>query len=263
MHAENRGRGDVGLRIGLELGHEVGRDVADDVHATGLQLGDLGRGLGDGAEHEVLEGRPATPVLIEGLQADHLVALPFHEFPRPGPHRRRRAEDLVADRLDVLLRDDREEDEPLEQERERLVGDDVDRLRVDHAHFLDRADVAVLGRLLRLVEHPIEGVLHVLRSHEVAVVELDSLAELELPLGVGERLPGRGERRLELELGAPMEQGVEHVDVDEDPDPLEVHMGIHGGRMRGEGDGERVFWLRVGRRWREGEHNECESDSQR
>jgi len=41
--------------------------------------------------------------------------------------------------------------------------------------------------------------------------------------------PRRRQRRLELELGGPVQQGVEHVDVHEDPDPLEVHVGSRVG----------------------------------
>src|SRR3989304_4192455 len=89
----------------------------------------------------------------------------------------------------VLPGHDGEEAQPLQQEREGLVGDDVDRLRVDDADLLDRADIAVLRGLLLLVEHPLEGVLDVLGAHGVAVVELDALAQLELPLGVAQRLP--------------------------------------------------------------------------
>jgi hypothetical protein len=86
VHAQDGRRGDVGLRIRLELGHEIGGDVADDVHAARLELGDLRRDLRDGPEHEILEGRAAAPVLVKRLEADHLVALPFHELPGPRSH---------------------------------------------------------------------------------------------------------------------------------------------------------------------------------
>jgi len=72
----------------------------------------------------------------------------------------------------------------------------------------------------------LERVLHVLRGHDLVVVEADALAELELPLGVRERLPGGSERGLEFQLGVPVQQGIEHVDVDEDAHPLEVHVRI-------------------------------------
>ena len=42
--------------------------------------------------------------------------------------------------------------DPTQEERERLVGDDVHGLRVHDLYFLDRADVAVLGGLLGLVD---------------------------------------------------------------------------------------------------------------
>jgi hypothetical protein len=106
----------------------------------------------------------------------------------------------------VLLGHDAEEDEPLEEEREGLVGDDVNRLRIDHADFLDGADVAVLRRLLRLVEHPVERVLDVLSGHGLPVVEAHALADLELPLVVREGLPGGREGGLELELRVPVKQ---------------------------------------------------------
>jgi len=229
--------------MGPELGDEIRGDVADDVHPAGLDLGHLGGGLGNGAEDQVLEGGLPAPVLVERLEADELVPLPLHELPGAGSHRGGRPERLVADRLDVLLVHDREEDQPLEQQRKRFVGDDVHGLRVHDLHFLDRADIAVLGRLLGLVDDPIERILHVRRGQDVAVVEANVLANLELPLGVRDRLPGRRQRRLELELGAAVQEGVEHVDVHEDPDPLEVHVGIEGRGVRHQGDGQRVLGL--------------------
>ena len=45
------------------------------------------------------------------------------------------------------------------------------------------------------------------------------------------------------ELGAPVQQGVEHVDVHEDPDPLEVHVGVEGRGVGHQGDGQRVLGL--------------------
>ena len=218
-------------------------DVADEIDPAGLDLGHLGRDLGDVAEVQVLEGGLPAPVLVEGLEADDLVPLPLHELPGAGAHRGGRPEGLVPHRLDVLLVHDREEHEPLEQQREGLVGDDVHGLRVDHLDLLDRADIAVLGRLLGLVDHPVEGVLHVRRGHDVPVVEADALADLELPLGVRDRLPGGRQRRLELELGVPVQQRVEHVDVHEDPDPLEVHVGVEGRGVGHQGDGQRVLGL--------------------
>ena len=156
VDAQDRRRGDVGLRMGLELGRDVGGDFPDDVDAARLDLRVLRGVLGDGAEDEVLERRLAAPVLVEGLEADELVALPLDELPRARADGRRRPEGLIPDGHDVLLGDDAEVDEALEQEREGLVRDDVNGLGVDHLHFLDRADIAVLRRLLRLVEHPLE-----------------------------------------------------------------------------------------------------------
>jgi hypothetical protein len=245
VDAKDGRRGDVGLGARLELGHEVGGDVPDDVHPARLDFRDLGRRLGDGAEDELLEGRAAAPVLIEGLEADELVALPLHEFPRARPDGRRRSEGLVPHRLHVLLGHDAEEDEPLEEERKGLVGDDVDGLRIDHADFLDGADVAVLGRFFLGVEDTIEGVLDVLRGHDLTVVEANPFADLELPLRVRQRLPRRGEGWLELELGVPVEQRVEHVDVDEHADALKVHVGVEGRRVGDEAHHERVLGLGV------------------
>src|SRR5437870_6283577 len=170
VHAENgRGR-HVRLRVRLELGRDVGRHVADQIHPARLDLGDLGGHLRDGADDEVLERGLAAPVAVEGLQADVLVALPLDELPRPRPDGGRGAERVVADLLEVLLGDDGKEDQPFEQERERLVGDEVNRVGVDDADVLDGADVAVLGRLLLLLAglgHPLDRELHVLDRKSV------------------------------------------------------------------------------------------------
>src|SRR3989441_3094453 len=145
VHPENRRGAHVTLRVRLGLGRDVGRHVADQIHPARLDLGDLGGHLRDGADDEVLERRLAAPVAVEGLQADGLVTLPLDELPRHRPDGGRGAERVIADLLEVLLGDDGKEDQPLEQERERLVGDEVDRLGVDDADVLDGADVAVLG----------------------------------------------------------------------------------------------------------------------
>src|SRR6266581_1934574 len=175
VHAENRRGRYVRLRVRLERGRDVGRHVADQIHPARLDLGDLGGHLRDGADDEVLERGLAAPVAVEGLQADVLVALPLDELPRPRPDGGRGAERVVADLLEVLLGDDGKEDQPLEQERERLVGDEVNRVGVDDADVLDGADVAVLGLLLLLLaglRHPLDRELHVLGGQRVAVVEL-------------------------------------------------------------------------------------------
>jgi hypothetical protein len=185
-------------------------------------------------------------VLVERLEPDVLIALPLHELPGAGAHRGRAAERLVPHLLEVLLGEDGEEHEAFEEQGERLVGDELDRLGVDDLDFLDCANVAVLRRLLLLfagLQHPVERELHVLGRHGRAIVELDTLAELELPRRVVQRLPRRGERGLELELRAPVQEGIEHVDVHEDADALEVHVWVQGRRMRGERDGERVLGL--------------------
>ncbi len=249
VHAEDRRRADPCLGMILDIGQEVGVDVADDVDAAGLELGHRGRDLGDRPEDDVLERGLAAPVLVERLEPDVLVALPLHELPGAGAHGRRAAERFVADLLDVLLRHDAEVDQTLEQEREGLVGDQLDRVRVDDLHFLDRADVAVLGRLLLLLarlQHALERELHVLGRHRRAVVELDTPPELELPRRVVERLPRHGQRGLEFELGGAMQERVEHVDVDQHAHALEVHVGVEGRRVGRQRDRQGVLALRPG-----------------
>jgi hypothetical protein len=182
---------------------------------------------------------------------------------RAGAHGRGGAEGLVADLLDVPLGDDGEEHQALQEQGKGLVRRDVDGVGRDDLDFLDGPHVAVLRRLLGLVDDPVDGILHVLRGQGIAVVKLDPAAQLELPHGVGERLPGGGQGRLVLQLGVPVEQGVEHVDVDEDAHALEVHVRVHGGRMGGEGDGQGVLGLGVrpgdqpqGQRQREAQRTE-------
>ena len=88
--------------------------------------------------------------------------------------------------------------------------------------------------------------------------------DLELPLVVSDNgfqdvaMPG-----LELELRVPVQQRVEHVDVHEHADPLEVHVGVEGRRVGDQRDGQRV--LRLGARGvrRGGEHHEGEDGGQR
>ena len=75
--------------MALEVRDEVGAHVPDEVHAAGLELRHLRRHLRHGPDDEHLERGLAAPVLVEGLEADVLVALPLDELPGPRADRLR------------------------------------------------------------------------------------------------------------------------------------------------------------------------------
>ena len=132
----------------------------------------------------------------------------------------------------MLRGHDGKEDQALEQDGARLVGDDVHRLGIDDADLLDGPDVAVLGGLLLRIEHPVEGVLDILRRHRLAVVELDPLAELELPGGVVRDLPREraspGSYSSFFDLWSKESNMLMLTRM---PDAIEVHVGIERRRV--------------------------------
>jgi hypothetical protein len=124
---------------------------------------------------------------------------------------------LVTLLPDHLLGLHHEGGEALHEERVGAIGLESDGLVVHHLDALDLRVVASSGHLLGRVQHAIEGRLDVLGGERGAVVELDALAELHLPRGVVQRLPGGGEVRPHLaRLEVPRRQVVEDVVAQDD-----------------------------------------------
>ena len=116
------------------------------------------------------------------------------------------------------------------QDRERLVGDDVDRVVVDLADFLDRSDVGLHVRAVALAR----GCTRRSTSSAVNGVpswKLDVLAQLEAPHGRRGLLPLGGERRHELELLAAADQRLVDVAGEAELEGLVQRMRVHRQRV--------------------------------
>ena len=114
------------------------------------------------------------------------------------------------------------EGEVVQERRVGLVGDERDRVVVDHLDVLHRPErhahvlplaVAVVGVLLE--DDPREGVVDRACVEGVAVVELDALAQLEGPgQPVVGNLPGLGQLGLDVHgVLAEDDQVLEHLDA--------------------------------------------------
>jgi len=165
-------------RIPLEFQRLRRVEHVGHVDLAPLQHGRPRGGLGDDLEHESLDRRDLAPVRLVGLH-DQLDPDRVAHEPIGAQADRLLLEAFVADSLDVLLRHDpagaRGQGAIERHEiRERLVQLEAHADGIDHrdlAHFL----LEDLGALRAL-----EAELHVLGGEGIAVVELETLAELEL-----------------------------------------------------------------------------------
>ena len=174
----------------LDLAHVVGDDLGDDLGLAASQGGHSREIVRDGLpDHPLDLGHPA-PVGGVRLQHHPVVLHPLHELVGPGAHRLDR-ERLPVHLLDVLRREHLPPvaREALHQDRVRLAGDDVDRVGVHHVGALDGAEAAV-DLVHALGDQAVDGELHRVGVERLAVVELHSLPQLELPRRVVEERRG-------------------------------------------------------------------------
>jgi hypothetical protein len=189
------------------------------------------RALNSGMNRNV---RGALPVVGITLEHEPLVAAPLDESEGPGADRLL-GQLLRTELLQGLGGHDEQvrQRRVIDQARERLLRDQPDRRVVDDLHLLDRLPVRgrVVVALVRGVEQVVERGLHRLRGERFAVVELHTRAQRELPGGVVDHLPARGQHRLRLQrLRVAVEQPV--VDVFEHVVGRPVHDGDGQQRAR-------------------------------
>ena len=247
------GEGEVGRHQGepgraLHLLGERPGDRVGHVHLAALQGGQPGRLVRDVPEHERLHHRGLPPVLLVGLQGQLDPRLERDELVRPRAHRGL-LEALVAHLLDVLPRHDpggagRRGRVEGQEVGPRLLQGEADAVGVER---LDLGDLALEeGRARPAVA--LEGELHVLGRHHVAVVETDVLAQHELVdeavLRLGPRLGERRRHRLAgHRLHEGVVQGVQHHEGRDDAGGLGR---IEPGRGQGDVNGPRDLALGPG-----------------
>src|SRR5262245_35221936 len=210
---DGRRRAKEDLRVPLDDPGEVRGDVHRDVDLAVLQRGAPHRVVWDRLEdHRLDPGRP-TPVAGEGLHHDLLVLGPAHELVGPG------ADGILRDRRRVLARiflrrihGDLAQGNVAQEDGPRLLGVDLHGVGVDDLHPVDRRERRRATELVRRVDEALDAELHGLCGEVFAVVELDALAELDLPGGGRHQLRHlRGERRHELEALVALEQRLEYL----------------------------------------------------
>ena len=155
----------------LQLLGELAADRVGDVDLAALQRRQPRRLLGHHLEDQPLHGGHLAPVALEGFEHQLHAGREGDELVRPGADRRL-LEPVLADLLDVFLRHD----------PARAGGGAVERQEIRPRLLQHEADAALIRRLDR--RHPLlhqrrrgaaialEGELHVLRGHRLAVVEL-------------------------------------------------------------------------------------------
>ena len=125
------------------------------------------------------------------------------------------------------------------QNRERLGGNDVHRIRVDLTDLLDGANVQLYIRAARALQ----GEDHIVGAERRAVLELDVAAQVETPHGGRCLLPVGGEPGFRLQLLATAYQPLVHVAEEGELEPLIKHVRIHGYHVT---LGRKAEGLRVG-----------------
>ncbi len=160
----------------------VGKLAADrigDVDLAALQCREPRQFIGDDPHHQALDARGLAPIAVEGFEHELDAGVERDEFIRPGADRRL-LEPLVADFLDVFLRDD-----PARAARGRVEGHKIGPLllelepnvpgvgRLDGGHLV--VEQIVRGALVTL-----ERELDVLGGDGLAIVEFGILAQYEL-----------------------------------------------------------------------------------
>ncbi len=229
---------DVQLGAFFYLVEEFHRDPCHNVHLARDQCGESGRGFFDGADLHLLQGRGTFPVRLVCHHADIGPLHPFLELVGPGPDGLNHCFPRIPG-LGGLLVHDEDLVHVVCKPGDRLLGLDLDGVVVDDIDSLDGfSGVQEFGDL-RIAE-PFKGEFHIRRREGIAVMELDPLAEVELPGQKVGMLPLGGERRFELspgtlsleepvkEIGHVLQAGVGIV-------PVRIH---HSGRgILGDNDG--------------------------
>ena len=209
-------------------------DRVDDVRLAALERGQPRRLVGNDPEHQAPDAGALAPVLVERLQHQLHARRERDELVGAGADRRL-LEAVVTDPLHVLLGHD-----PAGAGGRRVEGQEVGpRLLQPEAHPAGIDDLdgghPLLERLVGRAAIALEGELHVLAGHRLAVVEAHALAQHEL---VGEVVlrhrprfgQARGQQLARHRLGQRVVDGVvDHVRRD---DPLRLGGVEPGGRQR-------------------------------
>ena len=213
-------RGDGGphgrLAAGIDEVHRVRRHVLHDVDLAGEKRGEARRELGDEAEGDLLDLGLALPVVVVARDDQLLVAYPLRELEGP------RARGLGGQSLDALLeglgrhRHEILQGDAVDEPRPWLVGDEAYRVGIDDLDFLHQCPARQVVRLVGGVLDVVHGRLDALGIEGLAVVELDALAQGELPRGVVHHLPRDGEHgdrlvALRIAVDQPIVHVLDHV----------------------------------------------------
>ena len=162
----------------LQLRGQLAADRVGDVDLAALQCGKPCRLFGDHLQHQPLHADRLAPVALVGLQHQFHARLERDELVRPGADRRL-LEAVVADLLDILLRHD-----PAGTGGRGIEGQEIRpgilqlEREVPRIGDLHRGD-PVMQRSLGGTTIALEGELHVLRRHLLAVVERHAVAQHE------------------------------------------------------------------------------------
>ena len=229
------------------------RGPADAVRRSGEQGGDARRVVADDVEDHLVDvAFDLAPVVAVAHERGPHVRLALAQTVRAravGTERRGVLDTLAAIHrlgrlvgLAPLLAHDVEVGEQLGQDRERRIRDDVDRMVVDLADFLDLAHVRLHVGAVALGALVAED--HVIGGERGAIMELDPLAQLETPDRRRRLLPARGQHRRELVVAVAHDQRFVDVLVDADLQRLIERVRIHRQRValiadpQGDGPGD-------------------------
>ena len=227
-------------RLSLRKLRDVGgRHVLDHLHVAGQERRDARGVLRQQAQRHLLPRRLAAPVRVVARELDAIALRVAHELVGPGADRRLAGVEIVGGRLRRGLRDDRDLRHVGGHQRIGRRGLEPDRQRIDDDHLLDLLRVGgERRRAVRHRRHALDRGDDVGRGEVAAVVELDALAQLELPRQRVDRLPFGREPRLELRLLVALHEVAEDVGGDVVVRREVVIVRIDGGDVGAEADGQ-------------------------
>ena len=187
--------------------------LLDRVDVAGQQRGHAGRLVLDDPERDLLPVRLLAPVGVVARELDAIAVGVSNELVAAAADRRLARVEVLGRRAGRdLLRHDVDRRQVVGRERIRRRIAEADRVGIDDLLGDDRLRVrGERSRAVRDERHPVDRERDVLGSQLAAVVELDPLAQLELPRLVVDRLPRCRDARNHLRVRIHLHELVEDV----------------------------------------------------
>ena len=237
--AVSDGAVDAEALVLLELRHVRRRHVLDRLDVAGQQRCDARSILRQEAQRHFFPGRRAAPVRVVSRELDAVAFDIADELVGTGADGRLAAVEILGRGFRRRLRDHHHLRHVGRHQRIRRGRLEADRIRIDDDDFLDL--LGERGERRRAVGHRRDALDRrddVGRGEVAAVMELDAVAQLELPGQRVDRLPLGSEAGLELRLLVALDEVAEDVRGDVVVRRDVVVVRVERGHVGAESDGQ-------------------------